>query len=306
MIDTNIKREDLLKWCKIPMEQLEANSDRKCNIRISNEKEELYKEIGEIMANELLGHNRRGLLTKWILPSGHLDQYRYFASIVNEQDISTENLHIFHMDEWLDWEFRPIKADETSFASSRSTMQRGFYDLLDKKHQIPKENIHWPELERLDYFDSLIEEMGGIDTVQGGIGCRGMVAFNEPPRSRYYKVSLEEYKNSKTRPVVINDDTIVAYAQREFGGCYEAIPPMGITVGMKSILTAKKAIFLVTTGEWKQTIIRIALFSEPTTEFPVTILTSGIPEMTIFTDTKTADHVLIHTNDNGYLEGKTE
>lgn len=63
MIDTNIKREDLLKWCKIPMEQLEANSDRKCNIRISNEKEELYKEIGEIMANELLDHNRRGLLT---------------------------------------------------------------------------------------------------------------------------------------------------------------------------------------------------------------------------------------------------
>lgn len=130
-------------------------------------------------------------------------------------------------------------------------MKHGFYDLIDPALAIPEENRHWPDVHDPDAIDTLIAQMGGIDTVQGGVGCRGMVAFDEPPRSRYYKVTLEEYANSKTRMTQINDDTIVAYAQRVFGGCYDAIPPMGITIGMKSILTAKRGIFLVTTGAWK-------------------------------------------------------
>lgn len=305
-MEYRIARKDLLEWCRIPMEKLSGHPHRKCNIRISSDKTELFREIGNDMAEELKEHNDLGITTKWILPSGHLDQYSYFAERVNSEDIDTSKLHVFHMDDWLDWQFRSFDSSCTSFRSARSIMAKGFYGLLDEKHRIPEENQHWPDIRDLDGYDALIEDMGGVDTVQGGVGCRGMIAFNEPPRSGYYRVSLEEYRNSRTRPTMINDDTIVAYAQREFGGCYEAIPPAGITVGMKSILTAKKGIFLVTTGAWKQTVIRVALFSEPTVEFPVTLAANWLPEMTLYCDENTADHVMSHNADAGYLEGMYE
>ena len=296
-----IDRQQLLSWCTIPMEELAEHPQRKCEIMIEQDKQKLFDYIGNTMADELLAHNREGKLTKWILPSGHLDQYHVFAKRVNTERIDCSGLHIFHMDDWLDWQFRPMPA-EKSFVSARSIMKHGFYDLIDPALAIPEENRHWPDVHDPDAIDTLIAQMGGIDTVQGGVGCRGMVAFDEPPRSRYYKVTLEEYANSKTRMTQINDDTIVAYAQRVFGGCYDAIPPMGITIGMKSILTAKRGIFLVTTGAWKQTVIRVALFSEPTTEYPVTLLTNCLPQMTICCDTLSADHALCHRSDAGYLE----
>lgn len=296
-----IDRQQLLSWCTVPMKNLANHPQRKCEIMIEEDKQRLFDYIGNTMADELLRHNQEGKNTKWILPSGHLDQYRVFSKRVNEEHIDCSKLHIFHMDDWLDWQFRPMSA-EKSFVSARSIMKHGFYDLIDPSLAIPEENRHWPDVHDPDAIDVLIEQMGGIDTVQGGVGCRGMVAFDEPPRSRYYKVTLEEYANSKTRMTQINEDTIVAYAQRVFGGCYDAIPPMGITIGMKSILTAKRGIFLVTTGEWKQTVIRVALFSEPTTEYPVTLLTNRLPQMTICCDTRSADHALCHRNDAGYLE----
>ncbi len=295
-----IGKKELLKWCRIPVERLADHPERKCDILIREKKEELYRFIGDRMADELAEHNQNGELTKWILPSGHLDQYRYFAKRVNEERIDCSRLHIFHMDDWLDWQFRPMDARK-SFVSARGIMESGFYALIEDEFSIPEENRHWPDMKNLDAIDDLIREMGGIDTVQGGVGCRGMVAFDEPLRSRYYKVTLEEYEHSKTRPAVINEDTIVAYAQREFGGCYEAIPPMGITIGMESILTAKKGIFLVTTGEWKQTVVRVALFGEATTEFPVTVLANRIPEFLLCCDTETADHVISRGSDAGYL-----
>lgn len=295
-----IGKKQILDWCRIPMEELMDHPERKCNILIEQKKTKLFEAIGNQMAEELIEHNQKGKLTKWILPSGHLEQYRYFADRVNRENIDCSRLHIFHMDDWLDWQFRPIPA-KNSFVSAKSIMRKEFYDLIREELSIPEENRHWPDVHDPDAIDELIENMGGIDTVQGGVGCRGMIAFDEPPRSRYYKITLEEYANSKTRMTVINEDTIVAYAQREFGGCYEAVPPMGITIGMKSILTAKKGIFLVTTGAWKQTVVRVALFSEPTLEFPITLLTNHIPDMLLCCDTKTADHVLSHSEDIGYL-----
>lgn len=300
-MEYTVSKQDLKKWCSVPVEALTDHPDRNCSIVISDRKKDLYETIGNDMADELIDHNKKGIMTKWILPSGHLDQYEVFAKRVNSERIDCSNLHIFHMDDWLDWQFRPMTSD-AGFISAHNIMEKKFYSLIDPELAIPESNRHWPDVRNPDAHDELIEKLGGIDTVQGGIGARGMIAFDEPLRSRYYKVSLEEYAESKTRACVINDDTIVAYAQREFGGCYEAIPPMGITTGMKSILTAKRGIFLVTTGDWKQTVIRVALFSPETTEFPITILTNRLPELTIYCDTYTADHVISHNNDAGYLD----
>ena len=137
-----------------------------------------------------------------------------------------------------------------------------------------------------------IEELGGVDTILGGVGCKGLIGWNERPISNVHHITLEQYANSKTRAVHMTDETIIAYAEREFGGCYEALPPNGITIGMKSMLTAKRAIFIVMTGSWKETVVRVAMFSEPTVEYPVTLFPKYVPQCIMCCDRKTADHVI--------------
>ena len=47
---------------------------------------------------------------------------------------------------------------------------------------------------------------------------------------------------------------------------------------------AQRAVFVVTTGAWKQTVVRVALFSEPTTEYPVTLFPRYVPECVLYCD----------------------
>jgi glucosamine-6-phosphate deaminase len=96
----------------------------------------------------------------------------------------------------------------------------------------------------------------------------------------------------KSRILDLNDDTIVALSQRSFGGCYDAVPPRAVTIGFGIMTTAKRAVYMVATGSWKQTVVRVILFSEPTLEYPVTLLPRYIPDITLCTDYNTMDHPL--------------
>ena len=72
------------------------------------------------------------------------------------------------------------------------------------------------------------------------------------------------------------------------------MPPRAVTLGFKTMLNAKRAILMIATGSWKQTVVRVALFSEPTLEYPVTLLAKYIPEVTLICDENTADHPMSH------------
>ena len=67
-------------------------------------------------------------------------------------------------------------------------------------------------------------------------------------------------------------DTIIAHAQRRAGGNPFAVPPMSVTLGMRELLGARKLRLYLDTGEWKQTILRILLFSEPDVDYPATLV----------------------------------
>ena len=69
-----------------------------------------------------------------------------------------------------------------------------------------------------------------------------------------------------------NLDTILALAQRTFGSAYQFVPPMSVTLGMRECLSARKVRVFSDTGSWKQTALRVALFSEPVPEYPMTLL----------------------------------
>jgi len=100
---------------------------------------------------------------------------------------------------------------------------------------------------------------------------------------------LDELANSSIRIQENNLDTILALAQRSFGGAYQFVPPMSITLGVKECLSARKVRVYSDTGAWKQTALRVALFSEPTAEYPMTLLQKH-PDAIVTATEETASH----------------
>ena len=63
-----------------------------------------------------------------------------------------------------------------------------------------------------------------------------------------------------------------------------------MTIGFKSMLSARRCVAMICTGEWKQTVLRVLMFSEPTLEYPVTLFPKHIPEVIVLADRFTATH----------------
>jgi glucosamine-6-phosphate deaminase len=292
-MDNNISRSDLFKWCSIPYQELEGRKDLKVKLEMKPSRQEIMLMIGNMMAEEVIRFNQEAKILKWVLPAGPTDEYDVFIQRVNRERISLKNLWIFHMDEFLDWEGRPYPVADT-YESLEGTMNACFYGRIDEELNVPAAQRIWPRIYDLDAPDELCRQLGGIDTVWAGIGAKGLVAFNEPPYRYTMRLSIEEYAASKTKVLDLNDDTIVALSQRSFGGCYDRVPPRAVTIGFGIISTAKRAVYMVATGSWKQTVVRVILFSEPTLEYPVTLLTRYIPDITLCTDYNTMDHPMSH------------
>ena len=293
MSDYQISREELFRWCSIPWQELADQPDLKVDLRIRPDRDSMMVEIGNMMADEVIANNAAGRPTKWVLPAGPCDEYDTFIARVNKERISLKNMWVFHMDEFLDWEGRPYPVGDT-YESLEGTMLACFYGRIDDELNVPEEQRIWPRINDIDRADELCDELGGVDTVWAGIGAKGLVAFCEAPRSYGYRVSVEEYARCKTRIVDINDDTIVALSHRTFGACYDRVPPRSITIGFHIMLSAKKFVYMIGTGDWKQTVVRVACFSEPTTEYPVTLVPAYVPEVIMYTTEHTSDHPMSH------------
>ena len=287
-----ISRQEIRQWCAIPMEQLAEHPDRKMELRLRQEKKQINREIADALADEVIAHNAQGKKTVWVLPGGPAGQYDDLVERVNREGIDLTNVYVFHMDTWLDWQYRLYPQENTRF-SCPGKMNALIYDRIRPELNVPVAQRFFPDPLQPDVFDDTIAALGGVDTLVGGVGCKGLVAFNERPDFHFH-VSLQEYAQSRTRCVRLQEDTVIAYAQREFGACFDALPCHAFTIGMKSMLTAKRAIFNVTTGAWKQTVIRVALFSQPTTQYPVTLFPAYVPECILYCDPASADHVLSH------------
>jgi glucosamine-6-phosphate deaminase len=66
---------------------------------------------------------------------------------------------------------------------------------------------------------------------------------------------------------------------------------MSITLGMRECLSAARVRLYSDTGTWKQTAFRVALFSEPDPEYPITLLQRH-PDARITATVDTARHPL--------------
>ena len=98
-------------------------------------------------------------------------------------------------------------------------------------------------------YDELIKSLGGIDIQLLGIGLDGHIGFNEP----------ESVFTAETHPVKLDESTIEANAR--FFASKDDVPRYAITMGMMSIMQAKK-ILLIANGEKKKAVIE-KMFNGP-------------------------------------------
>ncbi len=288
-MSSQIDPEQLVEWCHIPPEELANQPEAKVRLKIVSTPAEMYQEFAQVMIEEVKAANRAERPLRWILPCGPTAQYQIFIETVNRERLSLRHLHVFHMDDFLDWQGRPLPLDHPF--NLKGYMLRNFYGQIQPELNVPETQRHFPDPFDIEAVSRAIEAVEGVDTVYGGIGYHGHIAFNEPLYSPWYTVTPEEYRQSRTRLLHLTADTLVALSQRVTGGCSHCIPPMGITIGMADILKATRIRLFSATGTWKQTIIRILLFGPTTVEYPVTFVQDH-PDVLVTIDTVTASHPL--------------
>lgn len=238
--------------------------------------------------NEIERNNANDQPTRLILPIGPVAQYRTVVRISNEKRISWKNVCIFGMDEFLDWEGRPVPTSHPM--SFRGYMRREVVARLDPGIRIPQEQVFFPDPFHIDEISDRIAEVGGIDCCYGGIGYHGHVAFNEPPLSRWSRISVEELRNSRTRVVALGADSIVVQSIHCSGGSSAAIPPMGVTLGMRDILASRKIRLYCAAGERHRAVFRISVAGRVSIEYPSTLV-QGHRDAEVITDIRTAQPI---------------
>lgn len=259
---------DLYTWCKIPYDQLENNPELKIPFRLVKDSQEMGILMARELADEIINNNSRNSSTRAIIPCGPSCWYKPFTDLINDEKISLENLIVFHMDECLDWQGRELPRKHPY--SFRGFMEKHFYDPVNPKLSVPFPNRNWLNAYNIQDIKARIDE-SPIDMTYGGWGQDGHIAYNQARRHPFSHITLEDLRNSTIRVQENNIDTIVALAQRTFGSAYQFVPPMSVTLGLKECLSAKKVRLFSDTGAWKQTALRVALFSPLTPEYPMTL-----------------------------------
>lgn len=278
--------KQLLEWCRIRAEELPDHPKLQVRFRLVRDS----AEMGELMARELLdvveANGAQGLPTRAIVPCGPACWYEPWVRRVNARGVSLERLSVFHMDECLDWQAQPLP--ERHPYNFRTFMERHFYGGIDPSLNVPSAQRHWLLPSTMSDVRTAIDA-APVDLTLGGWGQDGHVAYNQARRHPYSAASLDELAGSTIRVQENNLDTILALAQRSFGAAYQFAPPMSITLGMRECLSARRVRLFSDTGAWKQTALRVALFAEPTPEYPVTLVQRH-PDAVLTATLETARH----------------
>ncbi len=248
----NFEKQDLLNNPKLPLIVMETEK-------------EIFKSMADEMVAIIKKNNEQGEPTVFIVPVGPTGQYPYFVATVNQEKISLKNTWFINMDEYLTDEDEWIPEDH--FMSFRGFMNKEVYGKIDKDLVMDEKQRVFPDPKDLDRVGRVMDELGKLDAVFGGIGINGHVAFNEATES----LSEEEFKNLPTRVMDISLETQVVNSLASMDGAFYAMPKRCVTVGFKDILRAE-VIRLGVFRPWHRSVIRTAAHGTKGTWFPVTLL----------------------------------
>lgn len=148
---------------------------------------------------------------------------------------------------------------------------------IDKKNTYVPNGMAKNLEEECKSYDERIVNLGGIDLQLLGIGNNGHIAFNEP----------EDELNYGTHLTHLTESTIEANSR--FFSDMEEVPKEALTMGIGSIMKAKK-ILLLASGEGKAEAIRELTSGKITTTSPATMLQMH-HDVTLILDEKAAKYI---------------
>lgn len=255
MLDINrIKREDLGKNSNIRLNICETEVD-------------MYWKVAIEVLETIQENNKKKEPTLMVVPYGPLGPYSRLVYLINKYRVSLKNCIFINMDEYLTDDGKYIdKNDPLSF---RGGMDRIFYSQIDDELNVLPENRYFPDPEKTELPLQLIEKIGKLDMVFGGIGINGHYAFNEPPEEGE-QVTNEEFLNRATRVLEVSRETRTINSFMNCGGDMNGIPKLCITVGMKEMFMAEK-VRMCMPRDWNAGALRKVLHGEITAKVPCSL-----------------------------------
>lgn len=183
-----------------------------------------------------------------------LGLYNELAKRYKAGEVSFANVVVYSLDE-----FYPMAPE-----SPQSRNHRVYEDFL-KYIDIKPENVHFPDgtiaHDKVNEYCKQYEAMvnGNIDLMIIGVGELGQIGFNEPG----------SYSHSTTRVVQLSYNS--RKNQDKFFSNPNEVPKLAITMGLETIMSAKK-IVLMMWGEEKSGIARDLIEGDVNEEYPATFL----------------------------------
>ncbi|MGM9741930.1 MAG: 6-phosphogluconolactonase [Candidatus Cryptobacteroides sp.] len=182
-----------------------------------------------------------------------------------EGKVSFANVEIYSIDEYYPYG----KGDPQSRNSILHTYLLNYVDIKEENIHVPDGSVNEDEVSA--YCEKFDREFRGLDLLVMGMGEQGQIGFNEAgtsPKSRTRTVLLS-YKSRKRQG-------------RFFNGDFKHTPSTAITVGIDTIMSAKK-IILMAWGEDKAVAVRNVTECKPDSDWPASFLQAH-HDIVCFTD----------------------
>ena len=183
-----------------------------------------------------------------------IGMYKQLVIWYEKGDLDFAQIKTVNLDEY-------VGLEPTHEQSYRYFMQNNLFDHVNinpANTNVPDGLVADPQAE-CDWYNQVIRKLGGIDIQVLGMGHNGHIGFNEPGEA----FELE------THVVDLTDRTIDANAR--FFASADEVPRQAMTMGIKSIMMAKKILMLVS-GEDKAEAVWKAFAGPVTPQVPASIL----------------------------------
>lgn len=221
---------------------------------------ELYKEMS-CQPTSKLGLATGGTMT---------EVYKYLVELLEKNQLDVSHVETFNLDEYVG-----LKAEHPQ--SYHYYMNEV---LFNQYPNFNKENIHIPngyssQLEdEAERYNQLLNDRGPVDIQILGIGENGHIGFNEPGTDLH----------SETHIVDLTESTIRANSR--YFESESDVPQQAVSMGLASILKAKR-IILLAFGEKKKEAIHQLMNNQVTKDIPSTILHAH-PNVEVYVDDEAA------------------